>query len=114
MTLGEAELPENSSGKDDETMKMIHHISTAKQGEEPNKHGTTTTETPEYIDTDKLDPTIGSIREIKQERNLIEGSESIPTTQSLSKLNRDERLSPTDIKEQCDIKQADKDKERQP
>ena len=58
-------LPENSSGKDDETREMIHNISTAKQGEEPNKHGTTTTEALEYIDTDKLDPTIGSIRKIK-------------------------------------------------
>jgi hypothetical protein len=44
-------LPESSSGKDDETMKMIHNISTAKQGEEPNNHGTTTTETLKYIDT---------------------------------------------------------------
>jgi hypothetical protein len=54
-------LPENSSGKDDETMKMIHNNTTAKQGEDPNKHGTTTTEALEYIDTDKLDPTTGSI-----------------------------------------------------
>jgi hypothetical protein len=49
-------LPENSSGKVDETMKMIHNISTAKQGEEPNNHGITTTETleyrAEYIDTE--------------------------------------------------------------
>jgi hypothetical protein len=37
-------LPESSSGKDDETMKMMHYISAAKQGEDPNKHGTTTTD----------------------------------------------------------------------
>jgi hypothetical protein len=103
-----AMLPENSSGKDDEAMKMIHNISTAKQGEEPNSHGITTTEALEHIELDKLDPTTGSIREIKQERSLAIGSESALTTQSLSKLNRDERSSPTDKKEHYDIKQADK------
>jgi hypothetical protein len=106
-------LPENSSGKDDEIMKKIHNISIAKQGEEPNNHGITTTETLEYIDTDKSDPTIGSIREITQERSLTIGSKTILTTQSLSKLNRDERLSSTDKKEHCDIKQADKGRDSQ-
>jgi hypothetical protein len=106
-------LPENSSGKDDEIIKMIHSISIEKQGEEPNNHGRATTETLEYTGTDKLDPTIGSIREIKQERSLTVGSEPIRTTQSLSKLNRDGRLSPTDKKEHCGIKQADKGRDSQ-
>jgi hypothetical protein len=65
-------LPESSSGKDDETMKMIHHISIAKQGEEPNNHGVKTTETIEYIDTDKLDPTTGSIHPEDKTRTKLD------------------------------------------
>jgi hypothetical protein len=104
-------LPKNRSGKDDEIIKMIHTLTTRKEGENLDKPGTTTTETFEYIDTDKLDPTIGSNCKIEQEQTFIEGSESTPTTQSLPKLNRDERLSPTDQKEHYDTKQADKGKD---
>jgi hypothetical protein len=42
-------IPENNTGKDDETMKRLHNISIAKQGKEPNDHERTTTETLEYI-----------------------------------------------------------------
>jgi hypothetical protein len=106
-------LPENSTGKDNETVERIHNISIAKQGKEPDGHERTTTETLECIGTDKLDPTIGPIREIKQVRNLTAGPKPILMNSSISKLNRDERLSPTDKKEYCDIKQADKGRDSQ-
>jgi hypothetical protein len=58
-----------------------------------------------------MHPITGPICKIKQERNFIESSKPVLTTQSLSKLNRVERLSPTDQKENCDTKQADKGKD---
>jgi hypothetical protein len=42
---------------------------------------------------------------------LIEGPESIPTIQNLSKLDREERPSPTDKKEHYNTRQADKSKD---
>jgi hypothetical protein len=55
-------LPENNTGKDDEAVKRTHNVPIANQGEEPDDHERTPTETLECIGTDKLDPTTGSIR----------------------------------------------------
>ena len=51
-------LPDNNTGKDDETVKRTQNTPIAKQGEEPDDHERTTTETLECIGTDKLDPAI--------------------------------------------------------
>jgi hypothetical protein len=59
-------LPKNRSGKDDEVIKMTHTLTTRKEGADLEKPGTTATETFEYINTDKLDPTIGPSCKIEQ------------------------------------------------
>jgi hypothetical protein len=106
-------LPDNSTEKDDETVKRTHNAPIAKQGEEPDDHERTTTETLECIGTDKLDPSIGSIRKTQQGRNLNADTKPMLMNSSISKLNRDERSLSTDKKEYYDIKQADKDRESQ-
>jgi hypothetical protein len=64
-------LPDNSTGKGDGAVKRTQNtpIAIAKQGEEPDDHERTTTETVECIGTDKLDPTIGSTGKTQQDRN---------------------------------------------
>jgi hypothetical protein len=107
-------LPDNSTGKDDETAKRTQNTPIAKQGEEPDDHERTTTETLECIGTDKLDPTTGPIRKTQQDRNLTaDTNKPILMKSSISKLNRDEHSLLTDKKEYYDIKQADKDRESQ-
>jgi hypothetical protein len=82
-------LPENNTGKDDETAKRTHNVPIANQGEEPDGHERTPTETPECIGTDKLDPTIGSIRKTQQGRNLAVDTKPMLMNSSTPKLNRD-------------------------
>jgi hypothetical protein len=106
-------LPENNTGKVDETVKRTHNVPIEKQGEEPDDHERTTTETLECIGTDKLDPTIGSIRKTQQGRNLTADTKPILMNSSISKLNRDEHSLSTDKKEHHGIKQADKDRDSQ-
>ena len=106
-------LPDNNIGKDDETVKRTQNTPIAKQGEEPDDHERTTTETLECIGTDKLDPTTGSTRKTQQDRNLTVDTEPMLMKSSISKLNRDEHSISTDKKEHYNIKQADKDRESQ-
>ena len=95
-------------------MKRTQNIPIAKQGEEPDDHERTTTETLECIGTDKLDPTTGPIRKTQQDRNLTAAdTKPILMKSSISKLNRDEHPLSTDKKEHYGIKQADKDRESQ-
>jgi hypothetical protein len=106
-------LPENNTGKDDETVERTHNTKMAKQREEPGDQKRTSTATLDNIATDKLDPTTGSIREKQQDRNLAVSTEPILMKSSISKFNRGEHSMSTKKKEHCDIKQADKDKESQ-
>jgi hypothetical protein len=55
-------LPENNTGKDDETVERTHNTKMAKQREEPGDQKRTSTATLDNIATEKLDPTIGSTR----------------------------------------------------
>jgi hypothetical protein len=94
-------LPDNSTGKGDGAVKRTQNtpIAIAKQGEEPDDHERTTTETLECTGTDKLDPTIGSTGKTQQDRNLAVDAEPILMKSSTSKLNRDEHpIRPTWIK----------------
>ena len=70
-------LPNNNTGKDDETVKRTQNTPIAKQGEEPDDHERTTTETLECVGTDKLDPSIGSIQKTQQDRNLTADTKPI-------------------------------------
>ena len=104
-------LPENNTGKDDETVERTHNTKMAKQREEPGDQKRTSTATLDNIATDKLDPTIGSTREKQQDRNLTVNTEPILMKSNISKFNRGEHSMSTKEKEHYDIKQADKDKD---
>jgi hypothetical protein len=110
-------LPENNSGKDDETVERTHNTKMAKQREEPGDEKRTSTVTLDNIATDKIDPTIGSTRvptrEKQQDRNLNVNTEPILMKSSILKFNRGEHPMSTKETEHYDIKQADKDKESQ-
>jgi hypothetical protein len=80
-------LPENNTGKDDEAVERTQNTPIAKRGEEPDDHGKTTTEALECIGTDKLVPSIGSIRKTQQGRNMTVDTKPALMNSSTSKLN---------------------------
>jgi hypothetical protein len=104
-------FPNSRSGKDDGIEKMMHTFTTSKEVEKPDKPGTPAAKALKSIDTDELDPAIGSKCKTEQEQTYIESAESTPTTPSPLKLNRDECSTSTDQKEHHDTKQAAKCKD---
>ena len=101
-------FPNNRSGQNDGINNTMQALTTGQEVESPYKPGTPAGRTLRSIDTDKLDPAIGSNCKIEQEQTYIGRAESTPTTPSPLKPNRDRRSTSTDQQEHHDTKQAAK------
>jgi hypothetical protein len=102
-------LPNNTSRQNTGINKTMHTATTGKEVESlyKSKSETPDRETLRSIETDKLDPAIGSNCRIEQEQAYIESAEATPTTSPLNSY-RDKRSASTDHQEHYDTKQGAK------